>query len=247
MKIYRLMITIAAFLLLLCGCTAKPSAPHTITVLGTARVYAVPDEASLSFTLYTKDKVLLEAKRKNDMTLKKLKHILQTFDINQKNLLLDYTTITPEYHYHRQTDERILNGYSVRQNISIQLKDISRYEDFITALLEAGIDTIRNTGFGNSEIRRYRDEARIKAVEAAFHKAAVLCRAADNNNQSLKVSKVLHITEITGEQSQLQNVRNMSKNYAKKEALSDGIADEERTPLGTIPVDAAVEIVFELQ
>lgn len=220
---------------------------RTVSVTGTARVYVEPDEASISFTISAKDAELLTAKQKNDALLQKLNKILTDFSVEQKNLTLDYTSVNPEYKYHCQTDERIRIGYTVRQNISVKITNISQYEAFITALLNAGIDTINSTEFGNSQLKNYRDEAHSKAIQAATQKAQLFCTEAGKSHKSVRLGSVLEIREGgTGRAAMPRGLSIQNEKYVNLEAAADEISAG-LVPFGVITVQAEVEMTFLLE
>lgn len=228
----------------------KTAAPkdRTVSVTGTARVYIEPDEASISFTLYTKDAELLTAKQKNDVLLQKLKKILNDFAIEQKHLTVDYTAVNPEYQYHHQTDERIRTGYAVRQNISVKITNITQYEAFITALLNAGIDMINNTEFGNSQLKKYQNEARSKAIHAATQKAQFFCEEASKAHKPIKLGKVLNMQEMRMDGYTMpRNLRTQNAKYANLEAADVDESEAGLIPFGVIAVQADVEMTFSLK
>lgn len=223
------------------------SIPRTLSVTGTARVYAEPDEVTVSFTLYTKDADLIAAKKKNDESIQKLTKILKDFSIEKEHFALDYSTISPEYDYHRQTGERIRSGYAVRQNISVKLTDITQYEAFITALLYAGIDTVNSTEFGSSRIRQHTDDARTKAVQAAIQKAELYCRAASEYKKNVKLGHIIEIREADTQKAQaVRMMRSQNAKYSALEAAQDGMEAGSMMPIGVISIQAEVEVVFSL-
>ncbi len=240
---------IALLLLGLSGCNEKTPLPPAISVTGTARIYVEPDEVSISMTLHSKDAVLMKAKKKNDALLQKFQAILKDFNIEKKNLALNHSTVQPEYRYNRD-DERILTGYTIRQNISVKIKDLTKYEPFVTALLNAGIDRIHETRFSNSQLKKHREEARKKAVAAAIEKARLLCTAAEVHKQ-VTLGKILDIHEGNSDYNYRSRVSKLSRANYESKMLSDAAAGDMGgaglVPIGAIPIEATVDMTFALE
>jgi Protein of unknown function (DUF541) len=78
-----------------------------------------------------------------------------------------------------QPDNRTAAAYyMVEKTIAVTLKDVSRFEDLLNALLDAGANHIYDVEFTTSELRQHRDEARALAAKAAIEKARDLAATA---------------------------------------------------------------------
>jgi len=66
--------------------------------------------------------------------------------------------IAPRYKDYWRKDEFI--GYFVRKNISITLKDVSKFEQLLSNVLQAGVNYVHGIDFRTTELRKHRDEAR---------------------------------------------------------------------------------------
>ena len=121
------------------------------------------------------------------------------------------------------------------QTTTITLRDLSKYESLMTKLLEAGINRVNGINFGVSETRKYRDEARSKAVRAAKEKAAAM--AADLGQT---VGKPWDISEESGWNS-YQYAANSFSNGRTREADESAIAP------GQLTIRASVKVSFQLQ
>jgi uncharacterized protein len=154
-------------------CPAQNTCPtqRLISVLGTAELNVPPDEALLTFGVENHDKVLSTAKSQNDARLKKVLSVAHAAGVEQKDIKTSTLQMSPDY-----SDEKIprLIGYEVSQTIAITLKDISKYEDLMTQLLDAGVNRVDGIYFQVGEPRKYRDEARSKAIDVAKEKAIAM-------------------------------------------------------------------------
>jgi hypothetical protein len=145
--------------------------PRLISVTGTAEVNVAPNEAILTFNIETRGKDLTAAKSEHDSRFKKVMTLTNQSGIEQKRISTSNLTIEPDY-----SEEKIPKflGYEVSQTIQITLKDVSKYEVLMTGLLQTGVDRVTSARFLVAEPRKYKDEARAKAMQAAREKAVAM-------------------------------------------------------------------------
>lgn len=165
----------AAVAVVFCGifvpaAIAKDSCVHAriISVTGTAEIKLPPDEVQLTLGIDSHDKELVVAKAGNDRRIKKLMALAHTAGVEAKNIRASALTMGPEY-----SDEKIpkLLGYQVSQTVTVRLADISKYEDLMTGFLKAGVNRVDGIDFLVADPKKYREEARLKAVRVAREKA----------------------------------------------------------------------------
>lgn len=150
---------------------------RSITVTGDAEIHVVPDEVILTLGVETWDKDLGIAKADNDARIRGILNAAQEFQIDPEHIQTDYLNIEPSYRYEYEQEEFI--GYFVRKTVVVTLKDLSKFEDLLTAVLEAGASHVHGIEFRTTELRKYRDEARALAIAAAQEKAAALAAELD--------------------------------------------------------------------
>jgi len=145
--------------------------PRLISVTGTAEVNVPPDEAVLSLGVESRDKDLSIAKSQHDRRVKKLMAEVRKAGVEEKNIQTSTLQMRPDY-----SEEKVPRflAYEVSQTIEVTLKDLSKYESLITKLLEAGVNRVDSVEFLVAEPRKYRDEARAKAIKAAREKATAM-------------------------------------------------------------------------
>jgi hypothetical protein len=157
--------------------TLFASAPATtISVTGEAEVLVVPDEVILSLGVESFDKVLKTAKVANDEAIKRTIAAARGYGIPAEYIQTDYLGIEPRHRDSQVAFE--LLGYDVRKSVVIKLRDIAKFENLLTDVLDAGVTHVHNIEFRTTELRRYRDQARAMALKAAQEKAALLAREA---------------------------------------------------------------------
>lgn len=208
-----------------------------ITVSGDAEVSVVPDTVLIHTGIEHWDRNLTNARRDNDQALKKVMAVATEFKLGLDQIQVDHIGVEVERKGWNEKPMHSLEGYFVRRNMTFKLKDLSRFDDFLGKLLDAGVNQIRGVEFQTSELRKYRDQAREMAIKAAQEKANVMAKAINQ-----RAGKAISIKEESdqwvmpyggyGTRSQIQNV-----------AASAG--GELLTP-GKVTVKASVSAVFHL-
>lgn len=152
---------------------AQPDSPGTVTVTGDAEVRVVPDEVVLMLGVETWDKNLGRAKSENDEIVQRLLALAEDSGIESRHVQTEFLHIEPRY---RDGYEKVdFIGYFVRKTVVVTLSDLALFESFLSQSLEAGATHVHGVEFRTTELRRYRDQARALAVNAAREKAEALC------------------------------------------------------------------------
>ena len=177
MKTTTMMIIIAALLLVFSlsawtGNQMELAEPGIITVTGEAEVRVVPDEVILTLGVETWDAYLKSAKSQNDERVKEVLRIAQAYGVEARHIQTDHISIEPRYEDNYEKKDLI--GYFVRKTIVITLKDISKFDDLLTSVIDADVNYVHRIQFRTTELRKYRDEARALAIKAAQEKANAL-------------------------------------------------------------------------
>lgn len=146
--------------------------PRTVTVTGDAEVRVVPDEVILTLGVENWSKDLDAAKRRNDEIVQGVLAVARRYDIDAKHVQTDHVSIEPRYEDSYEQKEFI--GYFVRKTVVVTLRDISKFEDLLSSVLEAEANYVHGVQFRTTELRKHRDEARALAIKAAREKAVAL-------------------------------------------------------------------------
>lgn len=153
---------------------AASASDDEISVNGEAEVRVTPDEVVLSLGVETFNLALRTAKSLNDDRIQKTMAAARGLSVQPSQMQTDYVSIEPKYE--RGDIARTLEGYIVRRTLVIKLKEISKFEDLLTSALEAGVTHVHGIDFRTTELRKYRDQARVMAIKAAQEKADLLAR-----------------------------------------------------------------------
>ncbi len=217
--------------------------PRTITVSGNAEVKVVPDEIRLTFGVESWNKDLKTARRENDEKIRRVLALLREQGIDPKQIQTDYLNVEPRFedYYTHST----LQGYLARKTVTVTLKDVSKFENVLAGVFDAGANYVYGVEFHTTELRKHRDEARALAVRAAREKAAAMAKELGQ-----EIGEPLTVREEgstdwgwyrwwwgggTSAQNVIQN------------AGGGGAAMDGSVALGQIPVNANVSIEFALK
>lgn len=237
-----------AILLLSAWTDNQPSSQETrrVTVTGEAEVRVVPDEVILSLGVETWDKNLNVAKSRNDEIVKRVVALAGRYGVKPEHVQSDYLGIEPRYRdgYY---EERDFVGYFVHKTIVITLRDLSRFEELLSASLEAGVNYVHGIDFRTTELRQHRDQARALAIKAAKEKAVALA-----GELGQQVGDPLTIQEEQGGWWSSYGAwwgsrwgGAMTQNVIQEVGGASALADSSVAP-GQIEVTARVTVSFEI-
>lgn len=106
-----------------------------------------------------------------------LTNLLIEEDIDDENIRANPISINPRREAPMVQGREGRRGFETRQQVTIELDDISRFEEMQMILIENDFDNFSGS-FGSSQIEEARDEALAKAVDEARRKADILAVAA---------------------------------------------------------------------
>lgn len=159
---------------------------HTISVDGTGNAVAIPDIATISFTVTETAKTVAAAQTlaatKNNTTVAALKNA----GIAEKDIQTTSYNINPHYEYQNSVctangicppSKSIVTGYDVSQSTSIKAHDLTKVGDLLTLIGSNGVQNVSGPSFSVENPDTVQAEARAKAIDTAKAKADVLARA----------------------------------------------------------------------
>ena len=138
----------------------------TVEVSGEGTVTIVPDEATITVRVENTGSDAALVKQENDKTISNVFAFLKKMKIEDKYVKSEYIRLSKNYEYNTKT-----YNYAANQSISIQLKDLKKYEELMNGLLQTGINRIDNVSFASSKEEGLESQARKKAIENAKMKA----------------------------------------------------------------------------
>jgi hypothetical protein len=126
----------------------------------------------------------------------------------------------------------------VSQTVAITLTDLSKYEDLMTGFLKVGVNRIDGINFLVADPRKYREDARLKAVRAAREKAN---KMAAELGQSL--GKPWELTE----EADPERTAYLTGNFQQR--FSFGMPEQEASTIagGEVTIRSTVRVSFQLE
>ena len=220
-----------------------------LTVEADAIVRIPPDRVVINVGARTKGKSLSEVRQKNSIIIGNAIETAKVYGVSARNISTDHVRIDPKF----DGDTERVEWYYVDQSVMIILEDISRYEELISRLIDAGINQFRKVEFQAAELKKYRNNARVAAIAAAVEKANFLARVAE-----LKLGRIVNLSEYTswcfpsgrsnGQGNQASPATTPFTTRASGEFCKrDESGDDGTMELGSISIQAFVTVHFELE
>ena len=203
-----------------------------ITVSGEGKISVMPDRAVLQFGVQNTGKDATEVKNLNDETVDKVLKFIKKFGIATTDYKTTQVGLRKEYDY-----EKKKNFYKATQSIQIILKDLTKYDDFMAGLVEAGINNIDNVEFKSSKMDEHQSNARKLAIQDAKKKAEDYVSVLNQ-----KVGKAILISDNS---QPIYPPMYKNVNYAAM-ALGEG-ASRETVAIGEIEIVTNVSVSFMLE
>ena len=199
----------------------------TVEVIGEGIVYATPDMVNISISIEKEGLDLKNLRQKNGEAVAQVLQLLSK-ELPMENFQTSYVSLYKD-------DYNKLNKYRVVQNINIKLEDISKYDNLMNAIFDAGVNRIDGISFGVKNKEKLLQEARVAAIDDARKKALLYAVSLDQN-----IGKAIKIKEVNSHFNDIQPVERMSK-------MSLGSTGNDNTlAVGKIAIEAQVNVAFEL-
>lgn len=228
MKRYFLMLGVILFLVLCASLTTFASdlpTVSTISVNGQAEVSVVPDMVILKLGVEQEDVDLNAVKARTDVAVNRVLALATKFKISKEEVKTDYINIRPQ-----KSNEKTY--YYVQRTITFVLRNLSDFDKFLNAAMEAGANCVYSIQFMSSENEKYQKEALILAIKNAMETANLMA-----NELEMAVGKP--ITVSGGNNGPIQY------DYAQYKTMATN-SNSNTLSVGKINIGANVTITFEL-
>lgn len=201
----------------------------TVEVVGEGIVYATPDMVNISISIEKEGLDLKNLRQKNGEAVAQVLQLLSK-ELPMENFQTSYVSLYKD-------DYNKLNKYRVVQNINIKLEDISKYDNLMNAIFDAGVNRIDGISFGVKNKEKLLQEARVAAIHDARKKSLLYAVSLDQN-----IGKAIQIKEINSHFNDIQPVERMSK----MSLGSPANGNDNTLAVGKIAIEAQVNVAFEL-
>jgi uncharacterized protein len=212
---------------------ACPS-PKIVRTTGTAELKVTPDQAAIQLGVERQSAMAKTAKVAVANVSRKILAALKGLGIEDKDIQTAYLYLQPMIDYRKGL--RITN-FTAEQSLSITLRDLSKLDSVMDAVISAGANRIEGIQYQSSDLRKYKDQARDEAAKAARGKAEALAKAL--GNQIGKTYSVEEVQQPEGYYGPLAGAApNIELEYMRSRAPS--------TAPGELTVKASVVVSFDL-
>ncbi len=173
--------------------------PYTsFNVSGEGRVTAIPDIAEISATVLTEGGTDLAALQKKNsdkgnavIAFAKEKGV-EAKDIKTQNYTIEprYQYTPCSYEYGRVCPPAEIIGYSIRQTITIKVRNFDTIGDILKGVVDSGANTVSGPSFTIDDPKETQAKAREEAMADARAKAEAIAKAG-----GFKLGKIQYISE----------------------------------------------------
>jgi uncharacterized protein len=227
---------VAVFLMSVLGAADDRPPLKVVRVTGTAEVKVVPDRAVIELGVEKQSARASMAKRDADATARKILAGLAANGIDEKDVQTTFLSLQPQFNYRKGMR---ISYFVAEQTLSVTVRDLSKLDTLLESLIKAGGNRIDSIEYETSDLRKYRDDARDRAVKAAREKAQALAVAVGQG-----IGKAQTIEEVAQPESPYGgSFGNVSVEYSRGRADKSPAA----TATGERSVWASVVVTFELE
>ena len=204
-----------------------------IFVNGEGKIKVVPDEVAISVSVESKGTKAVDVKKENDIKIDAILKFIKKMNLDKKDYQTERVSLNDQFDYMKKK-----HNYVATQTISINLKDLLKYDELMEGLMDAGINNINNVQFSSSKLNFYKSEARKLAMKDAKLKAEDYVSVLGQ-----KVGKAFTITDNS------QNYYPVNNRYAMAMSKNADVESESRETLavGEIDIIVNVQVSFILE
>ncbi|MGL1931054.1 MAG: SIMPL domain-containing protein [Desulfotalea sp.] len=230
MKIFNLILSLVLFASSQVYASSLPDAPH-IVVSGFHKFNAVPDTLTMSLEIIEIGRDAKSARKVVEERSTKLIQTVKGMGVNKKDINSSALSMNPKYNWKNQ--QQIYTGTEVSRRIILILRDLSKYDELIQAVLDSSVARINSTDLSSSKHDELLAKAMRLAVADAQRKASLLVGGLEQ-----KVGPVYSINAASGANF---GSRNMQYEAVEMKSASGSVFEP-----GEIEFNKSVQVVFYL-
>lgn len=222
-------------------------APNTISFDGKGEVSAVPDLASVSFTIREDAVAMKDAQTKVTTKETAVLAFLDKSGIDKKDIKTENYSSFPKYDYGvpcyggmefpcRQDAPRVV-GYEVSEYVSVKIHDLAKTGEIVKGIGTVGISEITGPNFSIEKEDQFKEQARKMAIDDAKAKAEILAK-----DLGVRLVRIVNFSENG----------NYPIMYAAKGMALDSVSSSAPSPTPTLPtgenkITSNVTITYEIR
>ena len=168
-------LSLVLMLSLACAVKSNDILPPLITVTGTGEAKAEPTEVSVTVGIQLRDKSVDQVSSETDSRSAAIISYLLSNGVADTNIQTSYVSLQPYYSYQSsQIGQLNPDYYTATKSITFLLKDLSAYDQIMTGLYDAGINSVSDVTFKIDNVEARKQQARKKAIANALSVAKTL-------------------------------------------------------------------------
>lgn len=160
--------------------TASSAQQATLDVSATGEVNVAPDLAIVSAGVVQQGKTAREAMMNNATLMTAVFDELESAGIPKSDITTSQLSLQPQYDY-QDRRRPIIEGYEVRNTVTVKSDDIEQVGPMLDALVRAGVNNINQVQFTVKDPKTAMETARMDAIREAKAKAEAMADAAGVN------------------------------------------------------------------
>jgi uncharacterized protein YggE len=210
-----------------------PTEPRTITVRGHGEVDVTPDIATLRFGASETGQDIKAMTGKVTTTVQRFLALTDRLGIAREAVVTTALNVQPNYRYDRESNERVLTGYTVSRQLTVQLEALEQLGGLIEGSVSAGVNEASPAVLG------VRDRASVQ-------RDALALGAEDARAQAQRLATTLGVDLAGVRRIDTVGIRGPEPRAAyTRMAAADESAGATYSP-GTVTVSADVLVVFDI-
>ena len=203
-----------------------------ITVVGQGEAYGTPDQAQVQVGVEIFAPTVAEATSQNEATIQQIMAALSALDIAAEDVQTTNYSLWAEQIYGDKGPEGIA-GYRVTNQVNVTIRDIDQVSDVLSAVIDAGANTVYGIQFSVADPVELEAEARAAAMADARARAASLAELAN-----VELGEVTIISEVI-------NQPVMPMGYGGGMAVAEAAAPS--VSPGQLNYNVQVQVTFAIQ
>lgn len=240
MKRHLIMLALAGALAHVSLAANAEPLPRTVSVTGYAESKVAPDKATVYVNVYSEDKALDTAKAVQDKKVKQLLALAAKQGVKNEDISTNFANVQPRYRYEEKTRKRILEGYTLTNNVEVTLRDLDKVGPFMDSLISAGFDQINNVQFGLEKRRQHEEKLMSEALKNAKQKASEMA--------SVLGSSIGQPISISESGARVMPPMPMARGMVMAmDAAESSKSISTYSPEGVIEIQQTVNVIFALE
>ena len=148
----------------------------TLNLSASGESKVAPDLATITLGVQTDGATAAGAMGANAVQMNKVIAALKKAGIAERDIQTSNLSVNPQYVYVENNPPK-LNGYQANNQVTIQVRDLSKLGQTVDATVNAGATNVGGISFGLSDPLAAENQARLDAVKALQAKADLYARA----------------------------------------------------------------------